>query len=51
MPELELDREALANDSFAQKIGIVAAVIGAVLAVATIASHRAHTDAIIFRRW
>jgi hypothetical protein len=50
MPELELGKEeGLAKDPFAQKIGIAAAVIGAVLAVATIGSHRAHTSSVVLR--
>ena len=50
MPEFEMERhESKSKDALAQKIGIIAAVIGAVLAVSTIASHRSHTSSVVFR--
>jgi len=37
------------TDSFAQRIGVVVGVIGIILAIVTIGSHRAHTQAVIDR--
>lgn len=37
------------GDSFAQKVGVVVGVIGIILAIVTIGSHRAHTQAVIDR--
>ncbi len=37
------------GDRFAQVVGVVVGVIGIVLAIVTIASHRAHTAAVIHR--
>ena len=48
MAELEIHHEvAHEHDSFGQKIGIIAAIIGVLLAFDTIASHRAHTEAVV----
>jgi hypothetical protein len=50
MAELEIHHEGSEeHDPFGQKIGIVAAIIGVLLAVVTIMSHRAHTDAVIHK--
>src|SRR3954471_21404607 len=37
------------GDSFAQRVGVAVGVIGIILAVVTIGSHRAHTQAVINR--
>jgi len=37
------------GDSFAQRVGVAVGVIGIILAVVTIGSHRAHTQAVIDR--
>ncbi len=50
MAELEIHHETEhEHDPFGKKIGIVAAIIGVLLAVDTIQSHRAHTGAVIAR--
>src|SRR5262245_57167713 len=38
-----------AGDTFGQKVGVAVGVIGIVLAIVTIGSHRAHTQAVINR--
>lgn len=48
MPELEIKKEAeYAEDQLARNVGIIAAIIATILAVVTISSHRAHTDAVL----
>ena len=37
------------GDSFAQRVGVAVGVIGIILAIVTIGSHRAHTQAVINR--
>ena len=52
MAELEVHvghEHAHADDAFAQPVSVLVAIIGVVLAVVTIASHRAHTAAVIHR--
>ena len=50
MAELEIHHETGEdNDPFGKKIGILASVLAVVLAVVTIVSHRAHTDAVLFK--
>ena len=52
MAELEIplgDEHAHAGDQFAKAVSVLVAIIGVVLAVVTIASHRAHTAAVIHR--
>jgi hypothetical protein len=49
MAELELHTESESSDPFGKKIGIVASVIAVFLAVVTIVSHRAHTDAVLMK--
>ena len=52
MAELEVHvghEHAHVGDPFAQLVSVLVAVIGVVLAVVTIASHRAHTAAVIHR--
>jgi Domain of unknown function (DUF4337) len=48
MAEVEIHAEhEHANDPFGQRVGVMIGIIGIVLAVVTIASHRAHTATII----
>jgi hypothetical protein len=50
MAELEIHHEEAEHaDPFGKKIGILAAVLAVILAVVTIISHRAHTDAVLFK--
>ena len=49
MAELELHTEGESSDPFGKKIGILASVIAVFLAVVTIVSHRAHTDAVLMK--
>jgi hypothetical protein len=49
MAELELHTESESTDPFGKKIGILASVIAVLLAVVTIVSHRAHTDAVLMK--
>ncbi len=48
MPEIELKPEHAA-DPYTRRVGILVGVVGILLSVVTIASHRAHTDAVIHR--
>jgi hypothetical protein len=48
MPELEVTPEH-ASDPNTRRVGILVGVVGILLSVVTIASHRAHTDAVIHR--
>jgi Domain of unknown function (DUF4337) len=48
MPELEVKPEH-AEDPTTRRVGIMVGVVGIFLSVVTIASHRAHTDAVIHR--
>ncbi|HSZ08930.1 MAG TPA: DUF4337 family protein [Steroidobacteraceae bacterium] len=48
MPEIELKPEHAA-DPDNRRVGILVAVVGILLSVVTIASHRAHTQAVIHR--
>jgi hypothetical protein len=48
MPELEVTPEHAA-DPDTRRIGILVGVVGILLSVVTISSHRAHTDAVIHR--
>ena len=48
MPELEVKPEH-ADDPNTRRVGILVGIVGILLSVVTIASHRAHTDAIIHR--
>lgn len=48
MAEIEIHHEVEhESDSFGRRIGLIAAIIGVVLAFDTIASHRAHTEAVV----
>lgn len=49
MAELEVHTEAEANDPTGKMIGIVASIIAVLLAIVTIVSHRAHTDAVLMK--
>src|SRR5437868_8640210 len=49
MPEIEIRAEGGEKDPMGQKIGALAAVLAVALAVVSIASHRAHTDAVVHR--
>src|ERR1700722_4387491 len=49
MAELEIHSEVEGADAFGKKIGVLTAVIAVVLGVVTIVSHRAHTDAVLFK--
>jgi hypothetical protein len=48
MPELEVTPEHAA-DPDTRRVGILVGVVGILLSVVTISSHRAHTDAVIHR--
>src|SRR5476649_2465371 len=48
MPELEVTPEHAA-DPLTRRVGILVGVVGILLSVVTIASHRAHTEAVIQR--
>lgn len=48
MAELEIKHEH-SEDPATRRVGIVVGVVGILLSVVTIASHRAHTDAVIHR--
>jgi hypothetical protein len=50
MAEIEIHTEhEHSNDEFGRRVGVIVGVIGIVLAVVTISSHRAHTAAVISR--
>ena len=49
MAELEVHTETESSDPFGKKIGILASVVAVLLAVVTIVSHRAHTDAVLMK--
>jgi hypothetical protein len=48
MPEIEVTPEH-ASDPLTRRVGILVGVVGILLSVVTIASHRAHTQAVIHR--
>jgi len=49
MAELEVHTEVESSDPFGKKIGILASILAVLLAVVTIVSHRAHTDAVLMK--
>ncbi len=49
MAELEIHHEVEGADPFGKKIGILASILAVILAIVTIVSHRAHTDAVLFK--
>lgn len=48
MPEIEVTPEHAADPN-SRRVGILVGVVGIFLSIATIASHRAHTKAVIYR--
>src|ERR1700682_2905556 len=48
MAEIEVTAEH-ASDPYTRRVGILVGVVGILLSVVTIASHRAHTQAVIHR--
>lgn len=49
MAELEIHHETEGADPLGKKIGVLASLLAVVLAIVTIISHRAHTDAVLFK--
>ena len=49
MAELEIHHEVEVDDPFGKKIGVLASILAVLLGVVTIVSHRAHTDAVLFK--
>jgi hypothetical protein len=49
MAEIEIKTEGGESDPLGQKVGVLAAVLAVCLAVVSIASHRAHTTAVVER--
>ena len=49
MAELEIHTEVEGGDPFGKKIGILASILAVLLGIVTIVSHRAHTDAVLFK--
>ena len=49
MAELEIHHETESHDRLSKMIGVVASIIGVLLAIVTIVSHRAHTDAVLLK--
>src|ERR1700742_738672 len=49
MAALEIHTEVEGGDPFRKKIGILASALVVLLGVVTIISHRAHTDAVLFK--
>jgi hypothetical protein len=49
MAELEIHHEVEGHDPKGKTIGVVASVLAVLLAIVTIISHRAHTDAVILK--
>jgi hypothetical protein len=49
MAELEVHTEIESADPVGKKIGVLASVVAVLLAVVTIVSHRAHTDAVLMK--
>ena len=49
MAEVEIHAQHVARDDFSKGVSVMVGAIGIVLAIVTIASHRAHTAAVIYR--
>ncbi len=49
MAELEIHHEVEHADALGKKIGVLAAILAVFLAVVTIVSHRAHTEAVLLK--
>src|SRR6266699_2192291 len=49
MAELEIHHEVEHADALGKKVGVLAAMLAVLLAIVTIVSHRAHTDAVLLK--
>jgi hypothetical protein len=49
MAELEIHHEVEHADTLGKKVGVLAAILAVLLAIVTIVSHRAHTDAVLLK--
>lgn len=49
MAELEIHHEVEGADPLGKKIGVLASVLAVLLGIVTIVSHRAHTDAVLYK--
>jgi hypothetical protein len=49
MAELEIHHEIEGADELGKKVGVLAAMLAVLLAIVTIVSHRAHTDAVLLK--
>ena len=49
MAELEIHHEVEGSDPLGKKIGVLASILAVLLGIVTIVSHRAHTDAVLFK--
>ncbi len=49
MAELEIHTEAEGGDPLGKKIGVLSAILAVLLGIVTIISHRAHTDAVLYK--
>ncbi len=49
MAELEIHHEVEGADPLGRKIGVLASILAVLLGIVTIVSHRAHTDAVLFK--
>jgi hypothetical protein len=49
MAELEIHHEVEGHDPLGKKVGVLAAILAVLLAIVTIVSHRAHTDAVLLK--
>jgi len=49
MAELEIHHEVEHHDTLGRKVGVQASLVAVLLAVVTILSHRAHTDAVLLK--
>lgn len=49
MAELEIHHEVEGADPLGKKIGVLASILAVLLGIVTIISHRAHTDAVLFK--
>ncbi len=49
MAEIEIHHAEHATDPSSRRVGVLIGVVGVLLSVVTISSHRAHTDAVIHR--
>ena len=49
MAELEIHHEVHASDPFSKMVGVAAAVLGVLLGIVTIVSHRSHTEGVLLK--